>query len=238
MQSDLELLLKLQVIDYDLGELERSKEYLPDMMENLHREIRETQGKLQEAREQQQLASLKQKNLELEIKTKEADLARYQQQMMTIKTNKEYDALVAEIDSIKTTVAADETGLLETIETLSALEKEIAALQEREAGISENNSKQLKILQEKIDSIGAKAAAKADERHVIISSVSRPTLQIYERVRRGKGGQVVVVVKKRACSSCYKALTAKKVQEIKRNDRIETCDNCGCLLYWDESESN
>ncbi len=35
MQNDLELLLKLQVIDYDLGELERSKEYLPDMMENL-----------------------------------------------------------------------------------------------------------------------------------------------------------------------------------------------------------
>ena len=36
MNSDLELLLKLQVIDYDIGELERSKEYLPDMMENLH----------------------------------------------------------------------------------------------------------------------------------------------------------------------------------------------------------
>lgn len=238
MQSDLELLLKLQVIDYDLGELERSKEYLPDMMENLHREIRETQGKLQTFREQQQLAQLKQKNLELEIKTKEADLVRYQQQMMTIKTNKEYDALVAEIDSIKSTVAARETELLETIEFLSTVEKEIAGLQEKEAQISENNSKQLKILQEKIDSIGAKVSAKESERQTIITSVSRPTLMIYERVRRGKGGQVVVVVKKRACSSCYKALTAKKVQEIKRHDRIETCDNCGCLLYWDEGESN
>ncbi|MEA3297583.1 MAG: hypothetical protein U9R56_06940, partial [candidate division Zixibacteria bacterium] len=46
MPSDLELLLKLQVIDYDLGELERSKEYLPDMMENLNRETKETQEKL------------------------------------------------------------------------------------------------------------------------------------------------------------------------------------------------
>jgi uncharacterized protein len=238
MQSDLELLLKLQVIDYDLGELERSKEYLPDMMENLHREIRETQGKLQEAREQQQLAQLKQKSLELEIKTKETDLAKYQQQMMTIKTNKEYDALVGEIDNIKSTVATRETELLETIETINVLEKEIATLQERETQISENNSKQLKILQEKIDSIGAKVTAKDEERLSIVSSVSRPTLQIYERVRRGRGGQVVVVVKKRACSACYKALTAKKVQEIKRHDRIETCDNCGSLLYWDDGESN
>jgi uncharacterized protein len=238
MQSDLELLLKLQVIDYDLGELERSKEYLPDMMGNLHREIRETQGKLQETRELLQQAQLKQKNLELEIKTKESDLTRYQQQMMTIKTNKEYDALVAEIDSIKSTITTRETELLETIESIATLEKEVTGLQDKDSQIAENNSKQLAILQEKVDSIGAKVAEKETERQTVINSVSRPTLMIYERIRRGKGGSVVVVVKKRACSSCYKALTAKKVQEIKRNDRIETCDNCGCLLYWDEGESN
>ena len=238
MQSDLELLLKLQVIDYDLGELERSKEYLPDMMGNLHREIRETQGKLQETRELLQQAQLKQKNLELEVKTKESDLTRYQQQMMTIKTNKEYDALVAEIDSIKSTITTRETELLETIESIATLEKEVTALQDKDSQIAENNSKQLAILQEKVDSIGAKVAEKETERQTVIGSVSRPTLMIYERIRRGKGGSVVVVVKKRACSSCYKALTAKKVQEIKRNDRIETCDNCGCLLYWDEGESN
>jgi predicted nucleic acid-binding Zn-ribbon protein len=238
MQSDLELLLKLQVIDYDLGELERSKEYLPDMMGNLHREIRETQGKLQETRELLQQAQLKQKNLELEIKTKESDLTRYQQQMMTIKTNKEYDALVAEIDNIKSTITTRETELLETIESIATMEKEVTSLQDKDSQIAENNSKQLSILQEKVDSIGAKVAEKETERQTVINSVSRPTLMIYERIRRGKGGSVVVVVKKRACSSCYKALTAKKVQEIKRNDRIETCDNCGCLLYWDEGESN
>jgi uncharacterized protein len=238
MQSDLELLLKLQVIDYDLGELERSKEYLPDMMGNLHREVHETQGKLQEARELLQQAQLKQKNLELETKTKESDLGKYQQQMMTIKTNKEYDALVAEIDSIKSGISARETELLETIDAVATLEKEIAALQEKDAQIGENNAKQLAILQEKVDSIGAKVAEKEAERKAVVNAVSRPTLMIYERIRRGKGGSVVVVVKKRACSACYKALTAKKVQEIKRNDRIETCDNCGCLLYWDESESN
>ena len=75
-------------------------------------------------------------------------------------------------------------------------------------------------------------------RQEIIAAISRNTLGVYERVRRGKGGQVVVVVRKRACGSCFKALTAKKIQEIKRNDRIQTCDNCGCLLYWEDSDSN
>ncbi len=238
MQSDLEMLLKLQVIDYDLGELERSKEYLPDMMENLHRELNEAKIKLQDTSTRLEAARLKQKELELEIKVKETELQKYQQQMMSIKTNKEYDALVAEIDNIKTAISIKENDLLETIELISTLEKELVEIKDRESQVSDNNTKQLKILQEKIDSIGEKMSAKEAVRQEIVSGIPKPTLMTYERVRRGKGGQVVVVVRKRACGSCFKSLTPKKIQEIKRADRVNTCDNCGCLLYWDDAESN
>lgn len=237
MPNDLELLLKLQVIDYDLGELERSKEYLPDMMENLNREIRESQEKLSDAQQRYEAAKVRQKTLELDVKTHETNLARYQQQMMTIKTNKEYDALIAEIDSIKSAVSARETELLETIETISVLEKDIATLSERRAQIEENNSKQLAILQEKVNSIGDKISQKVAFRQEVISTISRPTLSTYERVRKGKGGQAVVAVRSRACGSCYRGLTPKKIQEIKRGDRIYTCDNCGSMLFWDDGES-
>jgi len=238
MQNDLELLLKLQMIDYDLGELERSKEYLPDMMENLHREMRDVADRLGQVNELLATSRSKQRTLELDIKTKEASLTRYQQQMMSIKTNKEYDALVAEIDAIKGAISARETELLETMNSLTNLEKEIVVVQERESQVRENNSRQLQILQEKIDSIGSKVSGKISNRQEIVSGISRPVLSTYERVKKGKGGRVVVTVRKRACSSCFKALTPKKVQEIKRDDQIIACDNCGCLLYWDEGESN
>lgn len=238
MQNEIEILLKLQTIDYDLGELERSKEYLPDMMENLHRELHDATHKLAETSERHEAARLRQKTLELDIKTREQELQKYQQQMMSIKTNKEYDALVSEIDAIKAAISTAETELLETIEAIGITEKEIGQLRERHSQIQENNTRQLGILQEKIDSIGEKVASKEADRQQMISGVPKPTLAAYERVRRGKGGQVVVMVRKRACGSCFKALTPKKIQEVKRNDRINTCDACGCLLYWEESESN
>ena len=226
------------MIDYDLGELERSKEYLPDMMENLHREIREIADRMSQVSELLASARIKQKTLELDIKTKEAALTKYQQQMMSIKTNKEYDALVAEIDSLKTAISSHETELLQTIDSIGILEKDHAAYQEKDAQIRENNNRQLSILQEKIDSIGEKVAAKESTRQQVIGTISRATLSVYERVRRGRGGQVVVLVRKRACGSCYKALTQQKIQEIRRSERILTCDNCGCMLYWDNAESN
>ena len=238
MNNDLELLLKLQVIDYDIGELERSKEYLPDMMANLRRELEEAGVNLETTKSSLEAAKIRQKNLELEIATKEQSLQKFQQQMMSIKTNKEYDALVAEIDVIKGQISASETELIETIDNIAALEKSLAEYSEKMTQVDENNQKQLEILQHKVDTIGDKMADKMTSRKDVASSVPRPALNVYERVRRGKGGTVVVVVKKRACGACFKQLTPKKVQEVKKAAKIHTCDNCGRLLFWEEEESN
>ncbi len=237
MQNQLEILLRLQVIDYDLGELERSKEYLPDMMGNLNREIEESRSKYETTVTDLETSQLKQANLELEIKTKEANLQKFQQQMMSIKTNKEYDALVAEIDAVKESISSMETELLETIDQVGVLEKNIVEFKEKLEQVNENNTKQLEILQEKIDSIGDKTSLKRDERSQIATTIPRSVMSVYERVRKGKGGAAVVAVKKRACGACYKALTPKKIQDIRKADHILTCDNCGRLLFWDDGKS-
>jgi hypothetical protein len=237
VRNDLELLLKLQVIDYDLGELERSKDYLPDMMGNLNREIQDARQKVVDTTAALEEARIRRKSFELEIKTREAELQKYQQQMMSIKTNREYDALVAEIDNIKSAVSSNETELLQTMERIDQLEKDILAWREKETAIVENNQKQLLVLQDKMDSIGDKVSEKRQSRQEIVQSIPVPMMATYERVRKGRGGRAVVVVKKKACSSCFKALTPRKIKEIKRNGYVMTCDYCGSLLYWDEEES-
>ncbi|MCX6835531.1 MAG: hypothetical protein NTW07_10430, partial [candidate division Zixibacteria bacterium] len=216
MRNDLELLLKLQVIDYDLGELERSKDYLPDMMGNLNREIQDARQKVVDTTAALEEARIKRKTVELEIRTREAELQKYQQQMMSIKTNREYDALVAEIDNIKSAVSTNETELLQTMERIDQLEKDTLAWRDKETAIVDNNQKQLLVLQEKMDSVGDKVSEKRQNRQEIVQSIPVPVMATYERVRKGRGGRAVVVVKKKACSSCFKALTPRKIQEIKR----------------------
>lgn len=237
MRNDLEQLLRLQVIDYDLGELERSKDYLPDMMENLRNEIADAKKRLSENMSQLEEATISHKSHELEIKTKEAELQKFQQQMMSIKTNKEYDALVAEIDNRKKSISEHENQLLEVMERLDALGNDIDGLKEKEKQVVENNQKQLEILQEKIDSIGEKVSSKETSRQAVVAGIPKPTLSTYERIRRGRGGRAVVSVKKNACSACFKSLTPRKIQEIRRVDKVQTCDNCGCLLFWNEEQT-
>ncbi|SYZ74193.1 conserved hypothetical protein [Candidatus Zixiibacteriota bacterium] len=237
MQSDLEMLLKLQVIDYDLGELERSKEYLPDMMENLRHEIDEAETLFQNTQKEISDSKVMQKELELEIASRQADLKKLQDQMMAIKTNKEYDALVSQIDNVKGAINEKETQLFEIVERLEKLESDVKDFEVKGKEIQDRNSRELKSLQEKMDSVGSKIKVKEEERSNITVRVPKRTMSVYEMVRKSRGGTVVVPVRKRACGACYKALPPHRIQEIKRGDHIITCDNCGRMLIWQNGES-
>ena len=237
MKEDLELLLKLQVLDYDRGELERSKEYIPDMMENLRREIEESEAAFRIAEKELAEAKVTQKNLELEIAGHQEDLKKLQAQMMAIKTNKEYDALVSQIDVVKGSINEKETKLLELIERIEVLEGGIGDLEKKSEETRKRNEDQLSILQEKMDSVGTKIKMKDDERTNITVRVPKRTMSIYERVRKNRGGSVIVAVKKRACGACFKALPPHRIQELKRGDQLITCDNCGRLLMWQNGNS-
>ncbi len=230
MHPDLELLVQLQGIDYDIGELERSKDYMPDMMNSLQREIDAASTAVTDSEAELLGLTTSQKTLELELGSMQEDLKRYKSQMMAIKTNKEYDALVTEIDTLKTHVAEKESGIMAAEERMEELKSSMDTLKSNSEQIGETNGKQLKNLKKKLENVGGKVAGQEHERQKLASQVSRATLSVYERVRRGKGASVVVTVRKGACSGCFKSIPPQRLQEIRRGVKVIICDNCGRLL--------
>jgi predicted nucleic acid-binding Zn-ribbon protein len=232
MNGDLELLLKLQNIDYDLGELERSKEYIPDMMENLKREKTDLSERVSSLKEELTAALLEQKDIEISLAGKQERFKTLQGQMMSIKTNKEYDALVSEIDKIKSDISEMENRGIELLEIIENNEKELGGLDGQLKNIEDTNNTQLKSLQQQIDSVGSKIEGRDKERQSLVKQINKRAISAYERIRKGKGGAAVVAVKKRACGSCYKALPPQKIQEIRKGEQLIMCDSCGRMLIW------
>lgn len=236
MQHDLEMLLKLQNIDYDLEELDRSREYLPDMINNLKKEIQEVSATLKESEEALTQRSLERKKLELDIEEINSELAKLQKQMRDIKTNREYDALVTEIANRKTRISESEEELLKILSETDELQDKIKEYKEKLSQVDKNNRVQLESLSKEMDSIGTKIKQKQDERKNIAVRINKSMLATYERVKKVKGGAAVVPVKKRACSGCYKSLPPQKIQEIKKGESLITCDSCGRILIWTDEE--
>jgi predicted nucleic acid-binding Zn-ribbon protein len=47
----------------------------------------------------------------------------------------------------------------------------------------------------------------------------------------------VVPVRKKACGGCFKQIPPQRIQEIRRGDRIFSCDSCGRILIWSDDNS-
>ncbi len=234
MSTNAELLMKLQGLDYQLVELERSKEYLPDMIATLQGEIKTAKGAVDEARDQLEATKLEHKRLELRVKDKNVELERLKSQMVAIKTNKEYDALSREIDHVRTEITAAEDGILAALESIENLSKEIETKTSEFEDVQSRNGAQLANIKGEMDSVGTKIKIKQGERDNVLVRLEAPLVAIYERVRKGKGSGAVVAVKNKACSGCFKTLPPQLVQEIRRAERIITCDSCGRILIWSE----
>jgi hypothetical protein len=232
MQKELEKLQRLQEIDYELGELERSKDYLPDMISNLEKEIEETSSTLEQLRKEFTDQNLLRKRLETEVDAQNEELKKFQEQMRVIKTNREYDALTTEIANKKLKISENEEKILELMSSIDDLKEKIAEYEQKCEEVNKNNHLQLSTLRKKMDSIGSTIEAKEEERKAVTDKVDKRIMSMYERIKKGVGNHVVVAVKKRACGACFKSLPPQRIQEIRRGDRIITCDSCGRILIW------
>ncbi len=232
MQEVLNSLLNLQEIDEDLGELDRSKVYLPEMIQNINKEIEEFERELLENRETFNESKTRQAQLELEIKTDKTDLEKYQEQMKVIKTNKEYDALVAEIDEKKQRISDSEDEVLKLMNVIDEATEKIEELEKKLVETKASNETQLDHLRAELEALEMKINEKKKERLGVAKTVDRRALTTYERIRKGKGGLAVVPLRKRACGGCFKQIPPQMVQQIRRGDRLYTCDSCGRILIW------
>lgn len=234
MQKDLSLLLDLQEIDDHLGELERSKIYLPEMINNLEKELTDLEAAIEENGTALQDSQKEQKLLELEIDANKQELEKYQNQMKVIKTNKEYDALIAEIDAKKTEIADKEERVLTLMAKIDEYKEKLDELGNSLTDVKENNAGQLATLRDQESTLQAKIDDKMEKRRTIAKDINRQIIGIYERVRKGKGGLVVVPIRKKSCGGCFKQIPPQKIQEIRRGDRIFSCESCGRILIWSE----
>ncbi|HTP13429.1 MAG TPA: C4-type zinc ribbon domain-containing protein, partial [Bacteroidota bacterium] len=72
------------------------------------------------------------------------------------------------------------------------------------------------------------------EREKIVARIQKSEIQMYERIRKAKGGLAVVPVKRNSCGGCYNRVPPQRVLELRKNSHITACERCGRILVSEE----
>ena len=236
MKEDLLKLLDLQKIDEEITQLERSRIDYPKKIRELEEAAVKAKEELENKTKKSEELQRRRRQMERDIETANENLTKRQNRLTTIKTNKEYDAIQHEIESAKKTIEELETELLLIMEELDVLGPEIEKRKSEYDSLSEENAVQLKELKNKSKSIKIDDNRLEARRRESLQGLSESVLNAYERIRGRKKGLAVVAVsqKRRSCGGCHKIIPPQKIMEIRRHDRLITCEICGSILVWDD----
>ena len=227
----LKKLIELQAIDVDIFVLRKDQNRIPVNLRKKKVDYDEAIKNYRQKKEEKQTLLIEFDKIKLDIATEEEHRNALQSKQAMVKKNNEYQALTKEIKA-----SADKEKSLN-----SSLEKKEATIQENLAAFSE-----LQIQAEKVKSELLQEAEKAKKeitkfeqkinkykllRKEIEKDISPDVLSLYSMLLKTRAPTVIVKANNNVCEGCHINLTAQVIVDIKKADKLVTCENCARILY-------
>ncbi len=180
-------------------------------------------------------------NLDLDLKQKEAEVAKFRTSLNTARTNKEYAAILTQINAFRADNARIEEVALQRMQEadevagqVEELQGQITAEEATLQQVGEHSAAEI----ERLNVILADLQAKRDE---AAAEVVPGGLSIFNRMAQQYDGEAMAVIEAQGkkppysytCGGCYMSLTAEHTNALQVTDSVRTCDNCGRILYLD-----
>lgn len=234
MHPGLKTVIELQQLDAQIAEFSAQIDQLPKEIQELETQLLEFIHAHDE-RKQRLAKNLKErKDLEVEIQSIRAKITKHKDQLYEVKTNEQYKAMLKEIEGEETKVRGFEDQILEKMLEAEDLEEHIrdaaSRLDSEKARVAEEVRKLQSVRQVDVD----QRAELEARRNSDAASIEPSLLAQYERLRRGKRGQAVATVRGGMCAACNVMLRPQLYNEVRANESVTTCENCGRILYFTE----
>jgi predicted nucleic acid-binding Zn-ribbon protein len=236
VEQELRTVFEAQQIDLEISEFEKKAVSGPKKLEELDSEIDNLNDKV--ARQATIIEELekerrkKEKDLEME----KEKIKKFESRLYEVKTNKEYQALLKEIEAAKLANDKTEEDILMLMEKSEELKKDHASgtvqLKKREKEVQEEK----KLLHQELETLDRKIAEKTAERDDLLSIVNDTLRTTYNVIKERRGGLAVVNVRRDTCMGCYMNIPPQLFIEVTKNRRLILCPSCNRIFYYREQD--
>ena len=232
MEIDFDLIIELQRLDSELREASLVLEGIPRLVQDVDKRIQATTKLVADAKDKMAQNQKKRRDLENDVKDMKVQVGKYKRQLNEVKTNKEYTALLHEIEETQRKVDTLEEAIIAEMLAADDVEEEIKAAL-RKQGTEEDVLKKEKIvLDEKMKETEARFAALTKEREALLPRIPGEQLRLYEAIYQKKGGTALSPVTGDFCAMCHMRVRPQMLNEIRDKTKVILCEACGRILYW------
>ncbi|MBE0596391.1 MAG: hypothetical protein IH614_03890 [Desulfuromonadales bacterium] len=149
----------------------------------------------------------------------------------TIKTQKEYVAVLKEIDTAKKLNKEIQDRIQEKTAEIDSLSRDRLEKEEELAAVSARVQERQAVISGKLKETGGEVSQKSGQRDSLLSQLPLPLRKRYQLLMERRGGMAVVEARNGACLGCHMHLPPQLYNSLFRNGEIQACPHCSRLLF-------
>jgi hypothetical protein len=232
MHPDLERLIRLQQTETELKRLLAERAEVPLRRAELEAALAAERGALQAARAALEAGQKARRAHEGELQVLEARRARYRGQLGEVKTNKEYTAMLHEIEAVEREIRAREDEVLLEMERADGLQAEVRREEGALEAVEARFRGETRALEELAARLDARVQAATGERDAALGAVPEEPRELFQRIARLRGAGVAEA-RDGMCTQCHLKLRLQMWADVRRNEAVVQCPGCSRILYWE-----
>jgi len=159
------------------------------------------------------------------------NIAKYEEQQMNVRNNREYDAITKEIELQQLEIQISDKKINESFEAI----KNIEELIEETKSLLEERNKDLASKKAELEVIVAESEEEEQKlmklREKATKNIEERLLKSYTKIRNNaKNGLAVVSIKRGACGGCFNVAPPQRQAEVREKKKLIVCEHCGRIL--------
>ena len=236
MKDKIRFLISLQDCDNGINRIISQKNEGPLSIQQLEDELNANEMKFQE--EYHRLESLKidKRNIEQEIQDLEINIDKSDNKLIHIKSNREYKAVLKEIEEFKKGKFLTEDKVIQIMEAIEDLDKKCLDDKDRQEELKRKFEKDKVEVSKELRDMNRRQEELEKKRNAFCQTIDGELLKRYNFLRDRKGGQAISSVIDGICKTCNMGIPPQTFNELKKGNSLLTCPNCNRIIYWGDDE--
>jgi hypothetical protein len=155
--------------------------------------------------------------------------------LRSVKTNKEYQSSVKEIEDIELKNSKIEDGMLEFLEQIERAEKGLNEQKQRYSQIIDDTNREKDSINRDTEQCKQKLAQLESDRKAVTIALDSTILDIFYRVKTKQSDAVAIAeVKDAVCQGCNLNIPPQMYIDLQHRNSLKNCPSCERIIYWED----
>jgi predicted nucleic acid-binding Zn-ribbon protein len=233
LNQNLSPLIELQKLDLRIAEIKDQRRKIPERLQAVDVPVREARQLHQQTSASVETLIKERRSHEQDLEAHEAHTEKMKSRLSELKSNKEYQAHLFEIEVANKKKGDIEEKILLCMEQVEQLQRTAKEAQEKLSAIEKAFAQEKQVLDELEHRLSMELADLEAQQQACSAHVEKGLLSRYNSIKASRKDHALAEIKEGICSGCRLQLPPQLISEVKRAQDLHTCPYCRRMLYWD-----